>query len=99
MDYLSLFERFAELMTSSDDFDIPAIFSTLAELCRVLRVSKGVTTFDPSPAHEQRGEGEVFVCYDSEEKHVHVSSQRLVTPAQIIITTDVYQAEGAKPFY
>jgi len=98
MDYLSPFERFAELMTSSDDFDIPAIFSTLAELCRVLRVSKGVTTFYPSPAHEQRGEGEVFVCYDSEEKHVHVSSQRLVTPAQIIITTDVYQAEGAEPF-
>ncbi len=65
MEQLSAFERLVELMTSLDAFDVPAIFSTLAELCKELRVSKGVTTFYPSPAHEQRGEGEPFVCYDS----------------------------------
>ena len=98
MGQLSPFERLTELMTSLDAFDIPAILSTLAELCRELRVSKGITTFYPSPAHEQRGEGEPFVCYDSGEKHVLVSSKRLVTRAQTVITCDVYQAEGSAPF-
>jgi len=98
MEQLSAFERLTELMTSLDEFDIPAIFSTLAELCKELRVSKGVTTFYPSPVYEQRGEGEPFVCYDSGENHVLVSSKRLVTRAQTAITCDVYQAEGAASF-
>lgn len=97
MEYLSAFERLVELMTSLDSFDIPAIFSTLVDLCRILRISKGVTTFYASPAHEHRGEGEPFVCYDSGENHVLISSMRIVTPAEMIITCNVYQAEGAEP--
>lgn len=97
MDYLSSFERLTELMTSLDGFDIPAIFSTLADLCILLRVSKGITTFYASAAHELRGEGEPFVCYDSGENHVLVSSMRIVTPAEMVITCDVYQAEGSEP--
>lgn len=97
MEYLSPFEKLTALMTSLNGFDIPSIFSTLAELCKVLRISKGVTIFYSSPQDEQRGEGETFVCYDSGEAHVLVSHMRLVTPAQIVIVCDVYQAEGAAP--
>ena len=96
-DYLSSFERLVSLMTSLREFDIPAIFSTLAQLCKMLRVSKGVTTFYDSPEKEWCGIGEPFVCYDSGEKHVLVSHLRFVTPTENVIVCDVFQAEGAEP--
>ena len=98
MEYYPLFERLTSLMASLDEFDIPAIFSTLADLCKLLHVSKGVTTFYESPEKEQQGEGEPFVCYDSGEEHRLVSHLRFTTPAGNIVVCDVFQAEGAAPF-
>ena len=98
MDYYSLLERLTSLMACLEEFDIPAIFSTLSELCKLLRVSKGVTTFYESPDKEAQGNGESFVCFDSGEKHTLVSHMRLITPAGNVVVCDVYQAEGAAPF-
>lgn len=97
MDYYTLFEKLTELMTSLDGFNIPEIFSTLAQLCKTLRISKGITSFYQNLEMEKAGKGEYFVCYDSGEDHVLVSSLRLVTPAQIVVKCDVYQAKGAEP--
>lgn len=97
MEYYTLLERLTSLMASLEEFDIPAIFSTLAELCKILRVSKGVTTFYENPEEEQRGTGESFVCFDSGEKHILVSHLRRATPAGNIVVCDVYQVEGALP--
>ena len=90
MEYYTLLERLTSLMASLEEFDIPAIFSTLAELCKILRVSKGVTTFYENPEEERRGTGESFVCFDSGEKHILVSHLRLATPAGNIVVCDVY---------
>ena len=97
MEYLSRMERLIELMTSLEEFDTPEIMATLSELCGLLRISKGVTKFYASPMYEKRDEGEAFICYDTGEKHVLVSSLRVVTPAQMVIICEVYQAEGAAP--
>lgn len=95
--YYELFEKLTVLMTDMDGFDVPGIMAVLAELCKLLRISKGVTAFYQSPEKEEKGEGEIFVCYDSGEKHRLLSRKRVVTPAYIIAVCDVYQAEDAPP--
>lgn len=97
MGYFELFEKLTDLMTTLEGFDIPEIFATLAEICKFLRVSKGVTAFYQNPEMEAQGKGEQFVCYDSGEDHVLVSAMRVVTPAKIVITCEVFQAKGAEP--
>lgn len=97
MDYYTQFEKLTDLMTSLDEFNIPEIYEALANLCKILRVSKGVTSFYQSLEAEERDDGEDFVCYDNGEEHVLVSKMRIVTPAQIVITCCVFQAKGAAP--
>ena len=96
-DMLSPFEKLTDLMTNLEEFDLPAIYDILGQLCKTLRVSKGVTTFYADAEHERKGDGEPFVCYDSGEKHFLIASRRLVSPTGMIITCDVFQAEGAQP--
>ena len=98
MDYYAEFEKLTDLMTSLDDFNIQEIFLVLSHICKLLRVSKGVTSFYQNVEKEALGEGEHFVCYDSGEQHVSVSKMRAVTPARIVITCEVFQAKGAAPF-
>ncbi len=97
MDYYAAFEKLTDLMTSLDDFNIPEIYLTLSHICKILRVSKGVTSFYQNAEKETLGEGEHFVCYDSGEEHVSVSRMRAVTPAHIVITCEVFQAKGVAP--
>ena len=84
--YHLLLESLAELMTVQDGFDIPKIFSVMTELCKLLRVSKGVTSFYESLDREAHREGEDFVCYDSGGPHRLVSFLRMVTPSQMVVT-------------
>lgn len=95
--YHLLLESLAELMTVQDGFDIPKIFSVMTELCKLLRVSKGVTSFYESLDREAHREGEDFVCYDSGGPHRLVSFLRMVTPSQMVVTCSVYQEEGEPP--
>ena len=97
MEYASRFEELTDLINSLDGFDIPAIYAALAELCKLLRVSKVVTTFYASTADEGREQGDSFVCYDSGETHVPVSSMRFETPLHSVIVCNVFQAKGAVP--
>ncbi len=98
MEFLNLLEKLTDLMSKLDGFDTPAILRTLAEMCKILRVSKGVTTFYQNTKHEALGDGEALVCYDNGEKHVLASKARVVVPTGMIIVCEVYQAEGAEPF-
>ena len=35
MEYYQLFEKLTDLMTALDGFDIPEIYATLAEICKM----------------------------------------------------------------
>ena len=95
--YYALLEELVHAMTEQDRFDLQRIMRILAELCVLLRVSRGVTVFYETPADEARGEGEVFVCYDSGEESRPVSVKRTVSPTQMVVTCTVYQAVDAAP--
>lgn len=97
MEFLPLLETLTDFMSSVDYFDIPAIYDTLAKMCEVLHISKGVTVFYNDESCEKRGEGETFVCYDNGKDHVPVSNRRVVTPTGMVVCCTVYQARGAAP--
>ena len=97
MEYHVLLEELTGEMTRLEGIDIARVYATVTQLCILLRISRGVTSFYDSPADEKRGKGEVFVCYDSGEPSHPVSTLRNVTPAQMVEVCEVYQADGAAP--
>ncbi len=96
--YYVLLEQLNQAMTDLDTFDLQRIFGVLAELCKILHISKAVTTFYDDPKEEAQGKGEDFVCYDTGESQKLVLEKRAVSPTRMIVKTSVYQAEGAEPF-
>ncbi len=97
MEFFPLLEKLADLMSTMEGFDIPAINDTLAQLCKTLHISKGVTNFYHDTECEKTEKGETFVCYDSGEDHVLISKLRTVTPTGTVVTCSTYQPKGAAP--
>lgn len=96
--YYGLLEQLIAVMTDRGNFDLGRVYAILKELCVLLRVSRGVTSFYDSPADEQRGIGEDCVCYDSGEESELVSVKRDISPAGMIVVCSAYRAKGAAPF-
>ena len=63
--YYPYLERLTREMVSPDQICVETVYEDLRELCKMLRVSKGVTTFYSSLAQERRGEGDIYVPYDN----------------------------------
>lgn len=49
MGYHVLMDQLIDQMVTDGSFDIPRIYSVMGELCKLLRVSKGVTSFFKTP--------------------------------------------------
>ncbi len=90
-------EKLITAMTDTEGFDISRINSALAGLCKLFRVSRGVTEFYKSLSHEKSGRGEVFVCYDSGEGGKEVMGRRIVTKSMTVAKCRVYMPAGAEP--
>ena len=56
--YYILLEKLTREMVTPEQISVEAIYEDLQELCKLLRVSKGVTTFYNNLALERKGEGE-----------------------------------------
>ena len=98
MEYYAALENLIRAMTDLNEFKLEKIYAPLTELCKIFRVSKGVTTFYESLQHERRGKGEVFVCFDSGEKCKEVLTKRIVTEALSVAVCSVYMPEDAEPW-
>lgn len=97
-EYYVLLEQLLQHMTSFEEFNLEKVNSSLEGLCKVLRVSKGVTRFYDSLRAEKLDQGEVFVCYDSGEEEASSASLRLVTEANTVAIATVYLAKGQEPW-
>ncbi|MBR1707755.1 MAG: EAL domain-containing protein [Clostridia bacterium] len=95
--YFEHLEQLTGFMTTMEEFDIPAIFAVMGELCKILRVSKGVTTFSENSRPGRPGTEEAFVCYDDGKPNHLASSMRVVTSTHMVISCDVYQADDVEP--
>ena len=63
--YFECLERVTREMVSPEQIRVDKIVADLQELCKLLRVCKGVTTFYNSIALERRGEGDTYIPYDT----------------------------------
>ncbi len=95
--YYELLEQLLTTMNDTDDFTLDKLNVSLAELCKLFRVSKGVTEFYKSTSNEKSGRGEVFVCYDSGEGGREVMGRRIVTKSMAVAKCRVYMPADAEP--
>ena len=84
------FENLIRALTNLEHLDMEQINTALSELCKLLRISKGVTRFYHSPEHEQQGKGRDFVCYDAGIESVLAIRKRIVTDAMTVTICEVY---------
>ena len=96
--YSELMDQLVDLMTVTGTFDLRRIYAVLTELSRILRASKGITSFYKTPEHERLGKGERYVCYDSGEPSHLVLREQTVTATGMTAVCEVYQADDEPPF-
>jgi diguanylate cyclase (GGDEF)-like protein len=90
-------EKLLAIMTDMDGFKVDDINTELTGLCRLFRISKGITEFYSSLEHEKSHKGEVLICYDDGRKCHEVLSKRIVTKAMTVVKSTVYMADGEEP--
>ena len=95
--YYRELEKLITAMVDTEGLDLDRINNALAGLCKLFRVSKGVTEFYKSLSHEKSGRGEVFVCYDSGEGGKEVMGRRIVTKSMSVAKCRVYMPSTAAP--
>ncbi|MBQ8094654.1 MAG: GGDEF domain-containing protein [Clostridia bacterium] len=98
MDYYRLLEQLLHELNGMGNFDLQSLNSILAEMCRLLHVAKGVTSVYATPALELEGKGEHFICYDSGVSCHEELKERLLTPANMVVTCSAYHPDDAEPW-
>jgi len=96
--YYSYLERLTREMVSPEQICVEAVYEDLRELCKILRVSKGVTTFYSSLAQERRGEGDIYVPYDNGAETDKALTIRSDLSGVLVGQCTVYHAKGDAPW-
>ena len=96
--YYSYLERLTREMVSPEQICVEAVYEDLRELCKMLRVSKGVTTFYSSLAQERRGDGDVYVPYDNGAETDKALTIRSDLSGVLVGQCTVYHAKGEPPW-
>ncbi len=96
--YYCCIERITREMVSPDQIQADKLYPDLQELCRLLRVSKGVTTFYNSLAMERRGEGESYTPFDSGAETDQVLTVRGELGSMMVGQCSVYHEKGTPPW-
>ena len=96
--YYSYLERLTREMVSPEQICVEAVYEDLRELCKMLRVSKGVTTFYSSLAQERRGDGDVYVPYDNGAETDKALTIRSDLSGVLVGQCTVYHAKGEAPW-
>ena len=96
--YYPYLERLTREMVSPEQICVEAVYEDLRELCKMLRVSKGVTTFFSSLAQERRGDGDVYVPYDNGAETDKALTIRSDLSGVLVGQCTVYHAKGEPPW-
>lgn len=62
--YYELFEQLIDAMNDPAGFDRDKYIRLLSDICRLFRLSKGITELYSSPAHEKARDGEIMCDFD-----------------------------------
>ena len=92
-----LYEQLVSAMTAIDKIDVPRIEGLIIELCKMFRLSKGVTRLYRNASEEKLHRGETLSCYDTGVEGKELISLRVVSSVMSIATITVYMPEDAEP--
>ena len=96
--YFEYLERLTREMVNPEKISMETVYEDLRELCALLRVSKGVTAFYQSVAQEHRGEGDVYIPYDTGRETDRAVTVRSDLAGMMVGQCTVYHAKGDAPW-
>ncbi len=96
--YYQLLEKLTRDMVSPEQIHVETVYEDIQELCRTLRVSKGVTSFYSSLVLERRGAGETYIPYDSGAEPDQALTIREDLAGMLVGQCTVYHARGEAPW-
>lgn len=96
--YYHYLEALTREMVTPEQICLEKVYEDLQELCKMLRVSKGVTTFYSSIAKERKGEGEVYIPYDNGAETDQALTIRTDLSGIMVGQCTVYHAKGDAPW-
>ena len=96
--YYECLERLTREMVSPEQIRVDTIMKDLQELCKMLRVSKGVTTFYNSIALERKGQGDSYIPYDNGAETDKAISIRSDLSGMLVGQCTVYHAKDDAPW-
>lgn len=96
--YYHYLEALTREMVTPEQICLEKVYEDLQELCKMLRVSKGVTAFYSSIAKERKGEGEVYIPYDNGAETDQALTIRTDLSGIMVGQCTVYHAKGDAPW-
>ena len=96
--YYQYLERLTREMVSPEQIRVETVYEDLRELCKILRVSKGVTSFYSSLSQERRGQGDVYIPYDDGSETDKALTIRGDVDGVLVGQCTVYHAKGEEPW-
>lgn len=96
--YYEYLEKLTHEMANTEQIDVRQVYADLQELCKLLRVCKGITHFYGSIAQERRGEGDTYTPFDSGVETDQVLTCRNELAGMMVGTCKVYHAAGTPPW-
>ena len=96
--YYHYLERLTRDMVNPEQICVEEVYADLRELCKMLRVSKGVTAFYGSIAQERKGEGDVYIPWDTGSETDKAITIRSDLSGVMVGQCTVYHAKGEAPW-
>ena len=96
--YYQYLERLTREMVSPEQICVETVYEDLRELCKMLRVSKGVTAFYSSLSQKRRGQGDVYIPYDNGSETDKALTIRSDLEGVLVGQCTVYHAKGDEPW-
>ena len=96
--YHEYLERLTREMVSTEQIRVEMVYADLQELCKMLRVAKGVTSFYNSIALERKGEGDTYIPYDTGVETDKALTIRSDLSGVLVGQCTVYHAKGDAPW-
>lgn len=96
--YHECLERLTREMVSTEQIRVEMVYADLQELCKMLRVAKGVTSFYNSIALERKGEGDTYIPYDTGVETDKALTIRSDLSGVLVGQCTVYHAKGDAPW-
>lgn len=95
--FYMLLEKLIRALTAQERTEAVKAKAYLADMCKMFRLSKGMTQFFEGLSEEAAGQGETLIAYDDGSECKPVMTVRVVTKVRAVVTCTVYMRDDVQP--